>query len=91
MMKIDAGFAGKTAVVTGGSRGIGRAIVELLASEGCDVTFLYRGNGEAADAVVAAASAAGRTVHALQADVCNAAACAKAVETVADRTGRIDV
>jgi 3-oxoacyl-[acyl-carrier protein] reductase len=43
-MRIDAGLKGKTAIVTGGSRGIGRAIVLLFADEGVDVTFFYRGN-----------------------------------------------
>jgi len=41
-MRIDAGLSGKSAVVTGGSRGIGRAITLLLAAEGADVTFFYR-------------------------------------------------
>src|SRR5438876_2407777 len=45
---IDAGLAGKAAIVTGGSRGIGRAIVELLAGEGADVTFFFRDNADAA-------------------------------------------
>ena len=58
-MRIDAGFAGKTAIVTGGSRGIGRAIVELLAGEGADVTFFYRDNAAAADEVVAAGARGG--------------------------------
>ena len=47
-MPIDSGLAGKTVIVTGGSRGIGRAIVERFAAEGSDVTFLYRGNDAAA-------------------------------------------
>ena len=41
------GLAGKSVLVTGGSRGIGRAIVELFAGEGANVTFFYRGNGAA--------------------------------------------
>jgi 3-oxoacyl-[acyl-carrier protein] reductase len=90
-MKIDPGLAGKSVIVTGGSRGIGRAIVEMLADEGCHVTFFYRGNAEAANAVVADGNAAGRKVAADQVDVRDAAACAAAVERVADRCGRIDI
>jgi 3-oxoacyl-[acyl-carrier protein] reductase len=90
-MKLVSGLAGKTVLVTGGSRGIGRATVELLAAEGCDVTFFYRGNGVAAATVVAGAKDAGASVSAVQVDVRDAAACAQAVEAVAERTGRIDV
>ena len=50
----DSGLAGKAVLVSGGSRGIGRAIVELLAAEGANVTFLYRDQAEAAEEVVAA-------------------------------------
>jgi len=88
---IESGLRDKAVIVTGGSRGIGRAIVELFASQGADVTFLYRGNVEAANAVVAAAKAAGAKVAAEQADVSDTAACAAAVERIAERTGRIDV
>ncbi|HSV18787.1 MAG TPA: SDR family NAD(P)-dependent oxidoreductase [Casimicrobiaceae bacterium] len=88
---IDAGLRGKTAIVTGGSRGIGRAIVELLAEQGCDVTFVYRGNAQAAQEVVEQAHAAGHRVAAEQADITDAAACAAAVERIAERCGRIDV
>jgi 3-oxoacyl-[acyl-carrier protein] reductase len=88
---IEAGLRGKSAIVTGGSRGIGRAIVELFAEQGCDVTFLYRGNVQAAQEVVEAARAAGHRVAAEQADITDAAACAAAVERIAERCGRIDV
>ena len=85
------GLDGKVALVTGGSRGIGRAIVERLVGEGANVTFFYRGNTQAADDVVAKMREAGRDVHADQVDVTDAAACAAAVERLADRTERIDV
>jgi 3-oxoacyl-[acyl-carrier protein] reductase len=92
-MKIDPGLAGKSVLVTGGSRGIGRAIVEIFATAGCDVTFFYRGNAEAANAVVAAADSAdlGVKVTAEQVDVTDMAACSAAVDRVAERCGRIDV
>jgi 3-oxoacyl-[acyl-carrier protein] reductase len=90
-MKIDSGLGGKSVIVTGGSRGIGRAIVDLFADEGCSVTFFYRDNAPAADEVVQAAGAAGQKVAAEQLDVRDAAACAAAVERVADRCGRIDI
>ncbi|MCC7326235.1 MAG: SDR family oxidoreductase [Burkholderiales bacterium] len=88
---IASGLAGKTVIVTGGSRGIGRAIVLLFAAEGADVTFFYRDNAEAAAEVVSSAGAAVHAVVAERVDVRDAAACAAAVERVADRCGRIDV
>jgi 3-oxoacyl-[acyl-carrier protein] reductase len=87
----DSGLAGKTVIVTGGSRGIGRAIVELFSAEGADVTFLFRENHAAAAEVVAAARAAGRQITAEQVDVRNPPGCAEVVERVAGRRGRIDV
>jgi 3-oxoacyl-[acyl-carrier protein] reductase len=88
---MDSGLSGKSVIVTGGSRGIGRAIVERLAADGADVTFFYKGNATAAEEVVGAARAEGRRVTAEQVDVTDAAACAAAVERVAERCGRIDV
>ena len=90
-MTFKSGLAGKVAIVTGGSRGIGRAIVETLAGEGVNVTFFFKGNQAAADEVVAAVKAAGGEATAMQVDVSDAAACAAAVEAVADRCERIDI
>jgi 3-oxoacyl-[acyl-carrier protein] reductase len=90
-MNVDPGIRGKAAIVTGGSRGIGRAIVELLAAEGADVTFFYRDNAAAAGEVVAAMEAAGGQVTALAVDIRDSAACAAAVEAIAERCGRVDI
>jgi 3-oxoacyl-[acyl-carrier protein] reductase len=90
-MSIDSGLAGKVALVTGGSRGIGRAVVELFARDGMDVVFFYRGNETAAQEVVAAVQATGGRAEAMQVDVANAEAVTAAVEQVVDGRGRIDV
>jgi 3-oxoacyl-[acyl-carrier protein] reductase len=90
-MKAASGLAGKSVLVTGGSRGIGRAIVELFADEGSRVTFFYRGNVEAAEAVVASGRDAGHEIFAEQVDVTDPRACHSAVEGLAERTERIDV
>ena len=88
---MDTRLTDKVAIVSGGSRGIGRAIVELLAEEQADVTFFYRANAAAAEEVVSAGKAAGRRIAAEQVDIRDSAACAAAVDRVAERCGRIDV
>jgi 3-oxoacyl-[acyl-carrier protein] reductase len=90
-MASTSGIEGKTAIITGGSRGIGRAIVERLAADGADVTFFYRENQAASDEVVAAAQASGWKVAAERVDIRSFAACAAAVERIAERCGRIDI
>jgi 3-oxoacyl-[acyl-carrier protein] reductase len=89
-MHIDSGLAGKVALVTGGSRGIGRAIVELFANDGMDVVFFYRGNERAAQEVVAAVQAAGGRCEAMQVDVADAEGVATAVEHIIDSRGVLD-
>ena len=85
----DAGLRDGVAIVTGGSRGIGRAIVQTLAAAGMDVTFTYRVNATAANEVVAASPNARITAEAV--DVRDAAACAAFAEKVFDRAGRLDL
>ena len=85
----DAGLTDGVAIVTGGSRGIGRAIVEILAAAGMDVVFTYRENSSAAAGVVAAANGAKITAEAV--DSRDAGACAAFVEKVVERTERIDL
>ena len=85
----DSGLSGGVAIVTGGSRGIGRAIVEILAASGMEVIFTYRDNATAADAVLAANS--GKKISAEKVDVRDSAACAAFVEKIAERTGKIDL
>ena len=91
MMLSDSGLEGKVAIVTGGSRGIGRAIVELLAAHGADVTLFFRDNAAAAAEVVTSSTGKGGKVASEQVDVRDSKSCAAAVERVADRGGRIDL
>jgi 3-oxoacyl-[acyl-carrier protein] reductase len=91
MTTMDGGLADKVAIVTGGSRGIGRAIVELFAAQGADVTFFFRDNAAAADEVIVSARAAGGKVAAEKVDIRDSAACAAAVDRVAERCERIDI
>ncbi|OAI54857.1 beta-ketoacyl-ACP reductase [Planctomycetaceae bacterium SCGC AG-212-F19] len=81
----------QVALVTGGSRGIGRGIVKAFAAEGAKVAFVYRGSQAAADSLVQETTAAGGIVVALQADVTDFAASQKCVETVLEKWGRLDI
>ena len=84
-------LSGKSAVVTGGSRGIGRAIALRLAAQGADVCISYRGNTAAADEVVARIEAEGRVGLAVQADVVEQDAAKALIEAALARFGRIDI
>lgn len=79
------------ALVTGGSRGIGRAIVTLLAARGSRVMFTYLRNKAQADEVVALVAAAGGEARAMRADVADANSAAAVVQTVIKAWGRVDV
>ncbi|MEV4441303.1 SDR family oxidoreductase [Streptomyces sp. NPDC049577] len=82
---------GKAALVTGGSRGIGEAIVLRLARAGADVAFTYRENEELAVGVVARVKEAGGRAIALRADAADAEAVRGAVAAAAAEYGRLDI
>ena len=81
----------RVAVVTGGSRGIGRACALRLAEAGLDIAVLYAGNDEAARETVEAIEALGRRARAWKCDVANAEECAAVCKEVASELGCVDV
>ncbi len=85
------GLEGRSALVTGGSRGIGRAIVERLAEEGCDVAVNYERSREKAEAVTERVRALGRRAMAVQADVADASAVGAMCDEVLGQLGRVDI
>jgi 3-oxoacyl-[acyl-carrier protein] reductase len=83
-------FEGRAAIVTGGSRGIGRAIVRELASRGANVAFSFTKNRELADQLVAELESNGRRGLAFQADVADYEAAEKMVKAVKSELGSVD-
>lgn len=84
-------LTGKTAIVTGGSRGIGRAIAITLASEGANVAIIYAGNTTAAEETVQLITDKGGTCTAIQCDVADDTAVTAMVKSVKEQFGSVDI
>lgn len=81
----------RVAVVTGGSRGIGRAVTRQLTAAGFNVAIIYNADQDEAAATVREVEAAGRTGMAIRADIADAPAVRRAFEEVEDRLEGVDV
>lgn len=84
-------FSGRAAFVTGGSRGVGRAIALEFAGRGANVAIVYKSSRESADQVAAEIASHGRRALALQADVCDCDAITRAFAHALDTFGSIDI
>src|SRR5690606_7871549 len=84
-------FSGKVAFVTGGSRGIGRAIATTLGRGGATVVIAYAGNDEAARETCQLVESAGGRAEARRFDVADAEACQKAIDETVKAHGGLDV
>lgn len=87
---MDLGLAGRVALVTGGSKGIGRACATGLAEEGCRVALCARGEGALGEAA-AGLAAKGADVLTVTADLAEAGSPGQVVESVVTRFGRLDI
>jgi 3-oxoacyl-[acyl-carrier protein] reductase len=81
----------QVAIVTGGSRGIGRAIVKALAAEGAKVACVYRGNQQAAETLAQEVHQAGGICQSFQCDVCKFEDAEKVARLVEQQWGRLDI
>ena len=84
-------LSGKVALITGGSRGIGEALVKAMAAEGADIAFTYHSSEESANRVAGEAAAGGQKVKAYKSDAADYAQAENLIKTVMEEFGRIDI
>jgi len=84
-------FQGKVALVTGGSRGIGKAIVTSLLESGAAVVFTYKSSAEAAQAFAQECAGRGQTIRARQSDASSSAGATEVVEGIVQEFKRLDI
>jgi 3-oxoacyl-[acyl-carrier protein] reductase len=90
-MSIENGLAGKAALVTGGSRGIGAAIVRRLAADGADVAFTYRTGKEEAELIAGELRDMGRRALLIEVDLARSESAALAVSAAVGELGHLDI
>jgi 3-oxoacyl-[acyl-carrier protein] reductase len=90
-MGVEDRLAGKAALITGGSRGIGAEIARRLAAEGADIAFTYHTGQDEAQAVSEQVGRLGRAARAIQADLAEPAAAAAVVGAAAAEFGKLDI
>ena len=88
---MDLGLKGKTAVVAASSKGLGRAVAEELAAEGCDLVMCARGKEALEEAATAIRAAAKRKIVAIPADLSNPDDVARVADTALRELGRVDI
>jgi 3-oxoacyl-[acyl-carrier protein] reductase len=89
--RVDLGMRDKVALVTGGSKGIGRACAERLAAEGCDVMIVARTEADLEAAADAIAKASGRRIETCAADLRSPQGCEAAIGALKHAFGRLDI
>lgn len=87
----DSAFEGRVAIVTGGGRGIGRAVAERLAGAGAKIAIVYRGNAEAAEESARLVESAGSEVATFKANVADSEEVKDTFKKVQDAFGSVDI
>jgi 3-oxoacyl-[acyl-carrier protein] reductase len=90
-MSIEPGLASRVALVTGGSRGIGAAIVRRLAADGADVAFTYRTGKEAAEVIVSELRDMGRRALPIEVDLSRPESAASVASAAVEEFGHLDI